>query len=442
MPAVSLNGWPVLDDGDPRIATGTIPGTTRRLTLNRVCLPLFLHFCAAWNKEMPARLKLTNPANEVDGLEVRQARNASGYSNHASGTAVDLAYRVLNADNQRHMTDAEQAILRAILNRYRTRDGHLVLSNGYLWRHVDEMHTELSQGWQQGAKRNTTEADVLEVCKRLGIRADGTSSLIGRIIGKLPTPKPKPVVGQGAAWCAKFLTDQGLTGSTHRIVWTLAGRESGWMPQMVYPAGAHDWASEQPPFDTGLLQVNSTHLPEVRAMFGPSATMRAMLDPVSNVRFSAQLSNNFTDFRAWGIGGVNADGSVRWDWSQYPQSWLDKVTSSGLTQREESQRAFLKIWSQYPNVPVKPTPTPQPATVSLAAVKAGQGPAVAVVQAALNRVVDSHLVVDGQWGPQTQSAYDRFRRSHMGLSGTAATGSVGVQSLTALGKAAGFRVTR
>jgi len=36
------------------------------------------------------------------------------------------------------------------------------------------MHTELSQGWEWGAKRDTTPADVREVIVRLGIRPDGT----------------------------------------------------------------------------------------------------------------------------------------------------------------------------------------------------------------------------------------------------------------------------
>lgn len=189
---VSLNGWPVLYEGDARIATGTIPGTTRKITTNRAALPLFLHFCAAWNKEMPARLKLTDKRNEVDSLEVRRARNASGASNHASGTALDLCYRILLADNERHMTGEEQSILKRILARYVTKDGHHVLANGYAWGKVDEMHTELSQGWDVGAKRDTTAADVAEVTKRLGIKADGTTSLLKQIIPPKPAPAPAP----------------------------------------------------------------------------------------------------------------------------------------------------------------------------------------------------------------------------------------------------------
>lgn len=187
MTDISLNHWPVLRDGDPRLATGVIPGTKRKITINKIALPLFLHFAAAWEKEMPARLKLSDPRNEVDSWEVRTARNSSGYSNHSSATATDFAYRILLADNAHHMTSQEQDILVRILARYHTADGHHVLANGYAWGKCDEMHTELSQGWDVGALRYTTPGDVVEVIKRLGIRPDGTSAVVVPS-GKVPYP--------------------------------------------------------------------------------------------------------------------------------------------------------------------------------------------------------------------------------------------------------------
>jgi len=446
---VSLNGWPVLDDGDPRIATGIIPSVGRPVTCARAALPVFLHFYAAWQKEMGPRMSIkTGP---IDGHEVRQSRAAKGYSNHASGTAVDVLYNtVLPADGEPHMTAAEKANLDKILSRYVTTDGHRILANGEWWRspHCDGMHTENSQSWDRGALRNTTAADVANVIKRLGIKPDGTTSIIAKIIAPI-MPKPKPPVTKGAAWCSAFLTAQGLTGATHRIVWTLAGRESGWDASMVYPAGKHDWASEQPPFDVGFLQCNSTHLPEIRTMFGPSANMKAMLDAGNCFRYSAKLSNNWTNFTAWGIGGVNADGTVRFDWAQYPQAWLNKQVAPGVTQQQESEQAFLAIWKQYVAPNAKPTPAPKPVpapkpkpSVSLAALLKHDVTAVKSVQAALNKVVGTTLTVDGLWGPKTQAAYDKFRSSSMGLSGNAANGTPGVQSLTALGKAGGFLVVK
>ena len=442
---VSLNGWPVLDDGDSRIATGIIPGVGRPVTCAKAALPVFLHFYAAWQKEMGARMSIK--VGPIDGHEVRQSRAASGYSNHASGTAVDVLYdSVLPADGEPHMTAAEKVTLEKILKRYTTSDGHRILANGEWWHspYCDGMHTELSQAWDRGAKRNTTPQDVANVIHRLGIKANGTSTIVSQVIGTI-TPAPKPAPAQkGAAWCSKFLTEQNMHGAAHRIVWTLAGRESGWDPSSMYPAGTHDWKSEQPPFDTGLLQCNSVNLPTVRKLYGPSADLRLLLDPVVNLRVARELSAGWVDWSAWGIGHVDAAGNVVFDWRQYPTSWLNKVTSSGKTQREESEAGFLEIWKQYkaPAAVVPPTPIKPPVvpSVSLSGVQRGIWKDVREVQIALNHVINGHLVIDGKWGATTQSEFNRFRVQNLNLSGQAAAGLPGIQSLTALGKAAGFSV--
>ena len=171
----SLNGWPGLPDGDPRIHTAKIPGLGREVTLARACMPLVLHFLAAWHKEMTPRMKLFK--GPIDGWEYRNARQASGsLSNHGSGTAVDVLYTtVLPADGQKHMTPAELRILDRILSRYVCADGHRVLANGEWWRRADGMHTELSQGWDRCALRDTTAADVAYVIRKLRIQPDGTT---------------------------------------------------------------------------------------------------------------------------------------------------------------------------------------------------------------------------------------------------------------------------
>jgi peptidoglycan hydrolase-like protein with peptidoglycan-binding domain len=91
------------------------------------------------------------------------------------------------------MTVEETAILKRILSRYVCTDGHHVLANGFAWqpgRFADEMHTELSQAWdsKNGAKRNTTIADVEQVIARLAIGPDGRSR------GPAPTPKIPPFI--------------------------------------------------------------------------------------------------------------------------------------------------------------------------------------------------------------------------------------------------------
>jgi len=172
--ATSLNKWTAIRIAlDPRLRSIKIPGTTRSVRVSRSAAPLFAAFLADWNHEIGPRLRLnTGP---VDGWNYRASRLTSGLSNHSSGTAVDVRYDVLHADGQRHMTDAERKALKRILARYVTADGHHVLANGYAWNHCDEMHTELSQGWDKGngAKRYTTAADVAEVITRLRIDKGG-----------------------------------------------------------------------------------------------------------------------------------------------------------------------------------------------------------------------------------------------------------------------------
>lgn len=174
--ATSLNGWTAIRVAlDPRLRSIKIPGTTRSVRVARSAAPLFAAFLRDWNREMPARLRL-NPG-PVDGWNYRPSRLTKGLSNHSSGTAVDVRYDILKADNKHHMTAEETKILKAILARYVTADGHHVLANGYAWKSCDEMHTELSQGWDVGAKRDTTPADVAEVIKRLKIDKDGMRPL-------------------------------------------------------------------------------------------------------------------------------------------------------------------------------------------------------------------------------------------------------------------------
>lgn len=170
--AKSLNRWPVIRSAaDPRLRRIRIPGTKRTVRVRRGAAPVFAAFLADWNREMPARLKLhTGP---VDGWVFRKSRFSKNYSNHASGTAVDLRYDVLKPNGQKHMTKEERLILDGILDRYKTKDGHRIFANGEWWRKADGMHTELSQSWDRGAKRNTTFKDVKEVQRRLGINKKG-----------------------------------------------------------------------------------------------------------------------------------------------------------------------------------------------------------------------------------------------------------------------------
>lgn len=171
--AKSLNGWSVITSwSSPRLRAIKIPGTRRSVRLHRAVAPVFAAFLADWQAEMPDRMNL-NPG-PTDGWNYRKSRYVNNYSNHASGTAVDVLYSsVLPADGKPHMTKEEKRILDGILDRYKTSDGHRIFANGEWWNKADGMHTELSQKWDRGAKRNTTLKDVQEVRKLLGITRNG-----------------------------------------------------------------------------------------------------------------------------------------------------------------------------------------------------------------------------------------------------------------------------
>jgi hypothetical protein len=177
--ATTLNGWPAITSSTSSMLRKIkIPGTTRSAVFQKDAAPLFAAFYADWQREMPKRMNL-NPG-PLDGWNYRDSRFTKSLSNHASGTAGDALYgSVLPADGQGHMTKEEKDILTEILSRYKTKDGHHVLANGEWWNvpHRDGMHTELSQAWDRGAKRNTTLADVREVIKLLKIDKDGNRPL-------------------------------------------------------------------------------------------------------------------------------------------------------------------------------------------------------------------------------------------------------------------------
>ena len=93
---------------------------------------------------------------------------------------------------------------------------------------------------------------------------------------------------------------------------------------------------------------------------------------------------------------------------------------------------------------------PKLPTVSLGALLRKDPATVKAVQVALNKLIDSHLIVgprlviDGVWKAtgRTQGAYNHFRVQVMGLSTQAAQGAPGSQSLVALGQHAGFNAVR
>ena len=174
--AKSLNGWPVLVPGSKLLRTATVPGTTRRITMRSDVLPLFLalaHDYDEWLRSIDT--------GKVDdgGYSYRAARAANDFSNHASGTALDINWskegaQGSNAGKKFFGTAEGQKDIEQIKKVY----GEDIVDWGGDWRAKDYMHWEL----QPGVKLQK----VLDRIKFLGIDKNGVrhNDLHGKPLAK------------------------------------------------------------------------------------------------------------------------------------------------------------------------------------------------------------------------------------------------------------------
>jgi len=169
----SINGWPVLDNpawGDPRLATKPIPACpTRKLTMNKDVLPLFLAFASDYHREIAP---LDTGALDDWSYDYRIARASGSWSDHSSGTAIDL-----NASKEGGLGYGPLAWWkqgkRALTARRLKRRYKVLMWGGakdlggdyYLANDTDWMHWALKPG--------TTPGQVQAVIAELGITKDG-----------------------------------------------------------------------------------------------------------------------------------------------------------------------------------------------------------------------------------------------------------------------------
>jgi hypothetical protein len=85
--AVSINGWPVLSPGSSRLETFVIPGTNRKITLRADIAPLLLALAAEYDKKIAS---VDGGTFDDWGYAYRGANASSKWSDHSSGTAIDL----------------------------------------------------------------------------------------------------------------------------------------------------------------------------------------------------------------------------------------------------------------------------------------------------------------------------------------------------------------
>lgn len=159
----SLNGWTVLKPGSTLLDNKRIPSVNRTLTMRGSVLPLFLALAYDYHYWVA---DLDNGATDEGAYAYRQARAANAWSNHASGTAMDLDWSREGAQNSAlgkayfARPDVKKAIatLKVIYGD--------VIDWGGDWRTFkDYMHWEIKPG--------TSQSEVTKLIQHLGIRSNG-----------------------------------------------------------------------------------------------------------------------------------------------------------------------------------------------------------------------------------------------------------------------------
>lgn len=156
----SLNGWQV---PPPHLHTFTVPGTNRRLTLDRDAGPLLVALAADYHRTVKP---IDVGTVDEGGYNNRDANGAPGRkSNHASGTAVDLNWSKEGAQASKtgrvFFANKEH---RDAVNLIKRRYGSVIQWGGD-WGAKDYMHWEIKPG--------VTRAQVQTLIKKLGISAEG-----------------------------------------------------------------------------------------------------------------------------------------------------------------------------------------------------------------------------------------------------------------------------
>ena len=165
----SGNGWRVIESQSSKeLAVVRIPGTGVPgipLRLQRDCAPLLAYVAARVHTEV-TDLKLGNKPGVQDegGYNLRKIDGSSTYSNHASGTAIDLNWTRFPMFRRR-MTHRQRAAAEAIASEL---SEVITWGGNYSPSRVDEMHWEIKEG--------TSLAGVKAFIKAHGIRKDGTRS--------------------------------------------------------------------------------------------------------------------------------------------------------------------------------------------------------------------------------------------------------------------------
>jgi len=161
----SINGWRVIGPHDhDMLATGHIPGTHRKITTRKEVLPFFLALAHDYDKHVTS---IDRGHWDEGGYNYRKSRLNSNWSNHSSGTAVDLDWAHEGSMSaSRSFFDSDHPKHHAGIKYLKKKYGDLINWGGdWHGSNYDPMHWELKKG--------TTVADVRHFLKKYQIDDDG-----------------------------------------------------------------------------------------------------------------------------------------------------------------------------------------------------------------------------------------------------------------------------
>lgn len=169
----SINGWAAIESrSDERLKTLAIPGTKVKLTMHEDVVALFCALAADYHKEVaPLR------AGECGGYAYRKARMADAYSDHSSGTAVDLNWNHEGSmgpnGGMKKMTPEQIKACAKIKKRYQ-----IVIWGGDKARGGDYGKPENWDPMHFALKPGTSPADVRKVLDDLKIDPKGVKKIV------------------------------------------------------------------------------------------------------------------------------------------------------------------------------------------------------------------------------------------------------------------------
>ena len=164
----SENGWPVIkDQSDKKLKVIRLARTNIPLRLHKDAAKLLAYVAVRFDKEVSS-LRLNNKTGFQDegGYNYRKIDGTTKFSNHASGTAIDLNWQKFPMF-KRNMSKKQVAACRAIVADC---EG-LVRWGGDYTRAVDQMHFEVAPG--------VKAADIAKFVRRKKVRADGSVPIGG-----------------------------------------------------------------------------------------------------------------------------------------------------------------------------------------------------------------------------------------------------------------------